>query len=275
MQPPPAAAGLGLWEGCLLGLLQGLTEFLPVSSSGHLAIAQHFLPGRSQDPVAVDVALHLGTLVAVLVYFARDLRGIARGAIDPAAGPSHARSWLGLIVLASVPGFITYETFGVRIEETFESLPVIGVNLMFTASVLAATGLVRAGSREESGMRAADALLIGMAQSLALLPGISRSGMTIAAGLLLGLRGEVAARFSFLMSIPAILGAEMVKLPVMLSVPREEAGAVLAGTIVAGLAGLVAIELLIRLVRGEKLRYFALYCGVLGALTVLKGLGGG
>ena len=263
-----------LWETCLLGAIQGLTEFLPISSSGHLAIAQHILPAHGMDPLAVEVALHTGTLAAVLVYFARDLGGLARGLVRPASGPPFARHWVWLLALATVPGLLTYLIVGPWIEAAFESLTVIGTNLLITGAVLARAGRAAPGRKDEMGLRPIDALIIGLAQGAALLPGISRSGMTIGAGLLIGMRGEVAARFSFLLGIPAIVGAEVVTLPVFASVPADESMALVAGMVVAGITGWVAIDVLLRLVRRGKLGYFAIYCAVAGALTVGAGLGG-
>jgi len=264
-----------LWETCLLGAIQGLTEFLPVSSSGHLVLAQHILPTRSPHAVAVDVALHVGTLGAVVLYFARDLRGLMRGLFRPDLGPSYARRWVGLITLATVPGLITYVVAGGWIEGTFESPGVVGGNLLVTAAVLAAVANLAPGERTDGDMRVWDALIIGAVQGAALLPGISRSGVTIAAGLLVGLRADVAARFSFLMAIPAIVGAELVHLPYFLQIPPQDALAVLAGTVVAGVTGWVAIDVLLRLVRQRKLGYFAVYCAVAGTLAIVGvGLGG-
>lgn len=271
---PESAAPMGLWESCFLGVLQGLTEFLPISSSGHLAVAQRLLPSRPADPVAVEVALHFGTLVAVVIYFARDLGNMARAFVRPTAGPEYARRWVGLIALGTLPGLIVYNVAGRWIENAFESLAVIGGNLLLTALVLAATAIVAPGRKGEAEIRPFDALIIGLFQGAALMPGISRSGFTIVGGLFAGLRGEVAARFSFLLAIPAIVGAELVKLPDFLARPVHEAANLSAGMLVAGISGLVAIDVLLRLVRREKLRYFAIYCAVGGALAVAAGLGG-
>jgi undecaprenyl-diphosphatase len=265
---------MGLWEACLLGAIQGLTEFLPISSSGHLVIARHFLPGPTGDPVAVEVALHVGTLIAVLVYFASDLWGLARGVVRPGAGPAHARQWVGLIALATLPGLLTYLAAGPWIQVVFESPVLVGANLLLTAAVLAGVARTSPGRREEGDVRPLDALVIGAAQGAALMPGISRSGMTIGAGLLGGLRGEVAARFSFLMAIPAIVGAELVNLPFLLKIPSSGGWTILAGMAVAALTGWLAIDFMLRLVRRGKLGYFSIYCAVAGALTVGTGLKG-
>jgi undecaprenyl-diphosphatase len=263
-----------LWEACLLGAVQGLTEFLPVSSSGHLAVAQHFLPARGSDPVAVEVALHLGTLAAVLLYFAADLVALARGVVWPRRGPRYARRWVTMLALATVPAGLFYVVFGPRIEAAFNSLKVIGGNFLITGTFLALAARARPGRKGEAQMSTADALVVGSFQGVALLPGISRSGATIGAGLVCGLRGEVAANFSFLLSIPAIVGAQMVKLPALANESAAELQALLAGTVVAAVVGWVAIDGLLRLVRRGKLLYFAPYCWAVGAMTLGVALAG-
>jgi undecaprenyl-diphosphatase len=263
-----------LWEISLLGALQGLTEFLPISSSGHLVVAQQLLPNRTADPVTLEVALHAGTLAAVLVYFAADIGGLVRGFIQPAAGPAYARRLVWLIALATLPALVAYVVAGRWIESTFESLVVVGANLLVTAAVLASVANAAPGAKGEGDLTALGALIIGVAQSAALLPGISRSGATIAAGMALGLRGDAAARLSFLLAIPAISGAELVKLPLFIRVPVDDMVMIGVGMAVAAITGWLAIDVLLRLVRRGKLGYFATYCAVVGALTLWGGLVG-
>jgi undecaprenyl-diphosphatase len=167
-----------------------------------------------------------------------------------------------------------YGVAGAWIEASFESLTVVGMNLLVTAAVLTCAMHAVPGRKSESELRLIDALVIGMAQGAALLPGISRSGMTIAAGLSSGLRSDVAVRFACLLTIPAIVGAELAKLPLLLALPASEAATLGAGVIVSAVTGWVAIDVLLRLVRRGKLGYFAIYCGVAGTLTMGTGLGG-
>lgn len=263
-----------VWETCVLGAIQGLTEFLPISSSGHLAIARHLMPERPGDPVVLEVALHVGTLAAVVVYFAKDLGLLARGFFRPVAGAPHARRWVGLLALATLPGLFVYLAAGSWIEGTFESLEIVGANLVVTGAVLASVANSSPGWRLEGDVRPLHALIIGAVQGAALLPGISRSGVTIAAGLFAGVRGDIAARFSFLLAIPAIVGAEIVKLPALLAISARDGVAVATGMAVAAVTGWLAIDVLMRLVQRGKLGYFAVYCVVGGALTIGLGLAG-
>jgi undecaprenyl-diphosphatase len=263
-----------LWEACLLGAIQGATEFLPVSSSGHLAVALHFLPTPSADPVAVEVALHAGTLAAVLAYFRADLLAMALGLLRPAAAPTHARRWIWLLGVATLPTALVYVVFGRWIEAAFGSLTAIGTSFIVTGLLLVLPGRTPGGRRGDAELDTTDALVVGAFQGLALLPGISRSGATITGGLLRGLGGETAARFSFLLSIPAIVGAELTKAPALAAEAAAGGWPLAAGTVVAAVVGWVAIDVLLRLVRRGKLLYFASYCGIVGALTLGAALGG-
>jgi undecaprenyl-diphosphatase len=265
---------LPIWEACLLGVVQGLTEFLPVSSSGHLAVAQHFLsPLPARQKVAVDVALHVGTLVAVLGYFRRDLLAMVRALVGRTGG--WAWSWIWLLGLATVPAAVAGITLQHRIEAAFDSLPVVGACFLLTGTLLILASGVRGADRDEAALGPVDALVVGCFQALALLPGVSRSGSTIASGLFRRARGDVAARFSFLLAVPAIGGAVLLEGRELLALLPTAPLALGAGVVVAAVSGVVAIALVLRAVRAAKLFYFAYYCWALGVAVLGWALIGG
>jgi undecaprenyl-diphosphatase len=265
-------AALSVWEACLLGVVQGLTEFLPISSDGHLAVFQFFLtPMPSAEKLAVDVALHLGTLAAVVAYFRRDLLGMA-AAIVGRGGEAYARAWAWLLVLGTIPAGLAGVLLKPHIEATLDSLAVIGASFLFTGTLLYLGSAVRGATRGAETLGARDALVVGCFQALALLPGVSRSGTTIAAALFRRTRADVAARFSFLLSIPAISGALVVEAPSIAGLAPAARGPLAAGILVAALTGFAAIAVLLRMVRSQKLHYFAYYCWGLGTLVLAAAL---
>ncbi len=247
----------------LLGLLQGLTEFLPVSSSGHLVLARIAL-GVDAPGATVEAAAHLGTLLSLFLYFRRDLCSLAVGLLRGGEG----RGYLARLVVATLPVIVAGLLAQDAIERAFGAPALVGGMLLVTALALA-IGDRRASWARRDRVRIGDALAVGLAQAAALLPGISRFGATVATGIGLGLRPAHAARFSFLLAIPAIGGASLVAL----GGASGGAGADwLSLAVTAGCAfasGFVAIHLFLRIVRCGVLWPFALYCALLGA-TVLS-----
>lgn len=256
----------------LLGLLQGLTEFLPVSSSGHLVVAQHSIPGFSQPGVLLDAALHLGTLLAVCVYFRRDLYLLAVSCVSsrhPQA--ASARRLLALLATGSVPTLLIGLSFRRHFEALFSDPQAAGLALLVTGGLLFATDRVRPSDRSLAEMRVRDSVLIGLAQGLALIPGLSRSGSTIATGVFLGLERELLVRYSFLLSIPAVGGAFGLQL---VSHWEDVVGGIdvasyALGTLVAAGVGYASIPLLMRLTKARSLSPFAYYCWALGCAALL------
>lgn len=259
---------LSLRDACLLGAVQGVTEFLPVSSSGHLALVHHFVaPLPAAEMAAIDVALHVGTLVAVVGYFRRDLVAMLRACLRPE--PSWERWWVVLLAVGSLPAGLLGITIREAIVASFASIGTIGACFLVTGCLLWLAQ--RAAPRAERGagdLRVSDALVIGVFQACALFPGISRSGSTIAGGMLRRVEREIAAKFSFLLGIPAIVGAQLSEMRTLTTLQGGDVGALAAGTLVASVAGLAAIGALMRLVRGDRLHYFALYLWPLGALVL-------
>jgi len=251
------------WEGIVLGLVQGLTEFLPVSSSGHLVLTEALL-GLRTPGVFVEVAVHVATLVAVAVVYWQRLGQLVVGVLrrDGAAWRS-----VGLLALASVPAAIVGLLFQGWFERTFDSLAVVGVDFLVTGTVLWSTRLVRPASRGEPA--AGGALAIGLAQAVAILPGISRSGSTVATGMWVGVDPVRAAEFSFLMAMPAIAGAAVLELPDLASGTASVGAWPLALSFATALvAGVFAIRLLVRLLARRAFHRFAPYCWVLGGVTL-------
>jgi len=250
----------------LLGLLQGLTEFLPVSSSGHLAIAQHYLSGFEQPGLLFDVLLHLATMGAVLIYFRRDIWLLISSLWRRDDEARSYRRLLVLIVVASIPTAIIGLSFKDFFEGLFENIPLVAAMLLVTGSLLWVAEKVSHTNRSLHELTWSDALIAGTVQGFAIIPGISRSGSTIATLLLRQIDGQSAARFSFLMALPAIFGATLLSLGDLESVQTTQLGVYGAGMAVAFISGLAAIHFLLALLRQKRLIFFALYCWGLGAL---------
>jgi undecaprenyl-diphosphatase len=260
----------------ILGLVQALTEFLPISSSGHLVIAGHVL-GERANSLTFDVGLHVGTLVAVLAYFWREWVDMARLAtqdivryrvrVDRWDWRSRLLLWIGL---GTLPAVVVGLLFDSAIEEHLREVWLVGVLLIVVALLLELADRVP-GKRwrmEEVGPR--DAVLVGVAQAVALVPGVSRSGATIAAARGLGFERGTAARFSFLLSAPAVLGAATLTLSEALAGNEDvNWGPLIVGALVSGLAGAAVIHWLLRYLQVHGLRFFVWYRIALGTIVLV------
>lgn len=248
------------------GLVQGLTEFLPISSSGHLVVVPEFLNAIGFDvsapSLAVSAVLHLGTLVAVLVYFRDDVVSVLRMRSRP-----EGRKIALLVAVGTVPAVIGLPLEN-RIEAIQENIAFVGIALIATGLILIFGQRVARGMRPLIEGRVPDAIVVGIAQAFALIPGISRSGITIAAGNGRQFEPVEAARFSFLLGIPAIAGAGLVSLPEVFA-EGDFGLELLVGLLVAALSGYFAIALLLRALRRVGLIPFAIYCLLVGGLTVV------
>ncbi len=252
------------WQGLLLGVVQGLTEFLPVSSSGHLVVAEAGL-GLTTPGVVVEVALHVATLLAVVIVYRTRLWQLTRDALS---GSGSAWRYIGLLFLGSIPaaliGFLLADFF----ERAFESLLLVGVDFAVTGLILWSTRWIRPSTSRLEPSRSG-ALGIGVAQALAILPGISRSGATVAAGLWQRVDAVRAAEFSFLLAIPAIMGAAVLQVPHLAAGTESVGFGPLALSFAAALAsGVWAIRFLVALLRKGAFHRFAPYCWAIGAVTV-------
>ncbi len=258
------------WQAALLGLLQGLTEFLPVSSSGHLALAQRLVPGFHQPGVVFDAMLHVGTTVAVLVHEVAALRRM----IATAAG----RRLALLLGLGTAATAIVAFPLKDLAEGAFGKVSWVGVGLLVTAAVVLATRWLPGGARGENSTGWRDAVSVGLVQGLAVFPGVSRSGATIAAGLAGGLDRAWAARFSFLLSVPAVLGATAASLlgerEALATVGSGFWVSALIGAAVAAVSGYIAVRLVLRALSTRHFHRFAWYCLPLGLIVLALSLGG-
>lgn len=243
------------------GIIQGLTEFLPISSSGHLVLIPALLDRPAPD-LATSAMLHLGTLVAVLVYYRSDIAAMAR--FD-----RPARRLITLIVIGSIPAAVLGLTFESRIEELVSEPTVVAWFVVVTGLILLASTLLRLGDRRITEIRPVDSIIVGVAQSFALIPGISRSGMTITAGLARGMERTEAARFAFLLGIPVIAGAGLLQMVEALSAGESIPSEVWVGMVAAGLSGYAAIAILLRLLTRVGLAPFGIYCVAFGLLSVV------
>lgn len=264
----------------VLGVVQGLTEFLPVSSSGHLVLLQNLF-GLTEPELLLDICLHVGTLAAVCVVFFREIRSILMTFVKiPRLYRKHGKFMAmfnndpdiriaGLIVFGSVPTGILGILFHEMADRIFSSVLIVGVMLLITGTFLWLTRRLSAHGNKLKQMKISDSLIIGFAQGLAILPGISRSGATISAALFLGLDRELAGRFSFLLCIPAIIGALALQLKSPMVYSSVPLTGILVGTLAAGITGFFALKILLSLVRKGSLYYFSLYCWILGFSSLL------
>ena len=263
----------------LMGLVQGLAEFLPISSSGHLAIAQNLLGMETEVPVFFDVLLHLGTLLAVFVAYWKDICEIVveffRGVGDivhhttPKQVPP-ARRMILLIIVATLP-LVAVLPIHEKVQTLGDNMVFVGAALVVTGFLLFACDLVRKGRKTAKSATLLDALVVGVGQAIATMPGISRSGMTITAGCFCGYERSFAVRFSFLMSIPAILGANVLSLVDAFKdgIIWTEVPMYMVGVITAAVVGYACIRLLKLIAQKGRFGAFSYYCWAVGLLTLL------
>lgn len=269
-------------QAIVLGVVQGLAEFLPISSSGHLALTQRLfgLHGNSDSMLLFNVCTHVGTVLATLVVFwgafvsliktfVRDIRQVGPGKLFGPKPPAALHIVFMAVISFVVTGVIAV-LFKDDFEDAFANTTLIGVMLLLTAGLLTATLLVKHPKRGWRQLKIPGAILIGLAQACAILPGISRSGATICMATYYGMRRKWAGQYSFLIAAPAILGALVLKLRDMPgSMEQVQWGPVLAGSVVATVVGVFALRLLMAAVVRAKLAWFALYCAVVGVVVIV------
>ena len=266
-----------LIEALVLGLVQGLTEFLPISSSGHLVIVPRLL-GWTKPPVAFDVLLHSASLMAVLIYFRREATEVIQGLVRP--GPPRRFIWL--LVVGTIPAALIGYFLESQISQVFGEPTTVAILLIFTATILAASetyARYRKGKTSEDAIRPSvselaqdlslpKAFAVGCAQAFAILPGVSRSGSTIATGLFVGLSRTQAARFSFMLAIPILIGTSIYKIP-DLSGSGIGAGAIIVGFVAGLISSYAAVAGMIGYLQKRGLYPFAVYCLVVGILLAV------
>ena len=254
---------MNYWQGIVLGVVQGLTEFLPVSSSGHLVLAEA-LTGVKTPGVFVEVALHVATLGSVLIVYGRRLWDLIVGLVQ---GSQERIHYIGLLIVASIPAGIIGLLFQKAIEERFHSLPWLGIEFIVTGIILWSTRHL-AGDKTVPGWGAA--LGIGAGQAFAILPAISRSGSTVAAALWAGLTPAAAAEFSFLLAVPVIAAAALLDARhATVNIAAVGLGPLIVSCVVAFASGVFAIRFLVALLRRGRFYAFAPYCWAVGVLTLV------
>jgi len=248
---------MNIIQAIILAVTQGVTEFLPVSSSGHLAVLQTIwnLPKTS---ISFDVLLHFGTLGAILTVFWQEIKKIF-----------YNKNWqlIKLIIIGTIPAIIFGFFLQAKIETTFSSLKFIGLSFLITALFLL---LTKFSKGQKDSISWLDALLIGMAQAVALFPGISRSGFTISVGLLRKLKPEIAYRFSFLLAVPAILGAVILQLPALIQQGGNSYLLNGIGMLISFLIGIISLKILEKILKKGKLFWFSIYLIALSMVILIQ-----
>lgn len=264
---------MNIIQAIFLGLLQGATEFLPISSSGHLVLVPWLL-GWPRGSLTFDVVVHLGTLVAVVIYFRQDIRLIVQGVFNTLRERSlddiHGRlGWL--ILVGSIPAAFLGVFWGTLFENLFSAPLLVSFFLLLTGLVLLLSERMSQHLRDVDNIGVKDSLLIGLAQAAAITPGISRSGATIAAGLALKINRQDAARFSFLLALPIILGAGGLKLKEALEygIRGNEVMILVSGFVVAAISGYICIHFLLSYIRRYSLYLFVAYCWLFGIFCMI------
>jgi undecaprenyl-diphosphatase len=275
-------AEIDILQAIVLGIVQGLTEWLPISSSGHLALVQ--LAMDLEIPIFYDVILHIGTLAGVFAIYRRDIAGILRSTVAFGEGSSKRKSieeevakypqgrrMLWLIILGTIPTGIIGLAFRSFFESSFYDPVSIAVGFIITGALVLVTGLMKSGQKK---LGSADAILIGIGQGISIFSSISRSGATLSAGLFRGVEREQLVRYSFLLSIPAILGAAAIDVVAMDEQQKAQLASIgaesyIAGAVVSAAVGYASIRILIKLVIKGKFYLFAFYCFAIGVATLL------
>lgn len=256
-------------QAILLGIVQGLTEFLPVSSSGHLQIAKELLGVEIEQNITFDVTLHAATVLSTIVVLWSELWRLIKGCFSRRFNEEQA--YVLKVILSMIPAGVVGVLFADEIEALFSSLWFVGLMLLLTAALLSFAYYAK--PRQKSDISYRDAFVIGLAQAAATMPGLSRSGSTIATGLLLGDEKSAVAHFSFIMVIPVILGKMLLDIVsgemATMSVPTE---ALVSGFIAAFISGALACRFMIEIVKRGRLIWFAAYCAIVGCICLITTL---
>ena len=246
-------------EAIILGVIQGVTEWLPISSSGHLVLAQELL-GITQ-PLIFDIILHLGSLIALIVVFRKELVELVKGIIQR---KREDLQYLGWIIFATIPIAVVGLLFNKQITMAFTNLTVIGIAFLFTAFVLL---ISRWPKKKQQKLTWRSTIVMGIMQAFALVPGVSRSGITISTGLLQGREREATARFAFFLFIPAIVGATILEFSSLGAV--TDLSALALATFVTIIVGILSLRLLLYIIKKQKFSYFGWYCLFLGIVVLI------
>ena len=258
---------MDILQAIIMGIVQGLTEFLPVSSSGHLALARELMGVEINESLAFDVTLHAATVLSTIVILWREIVRLLKGAFVFSGKINEEQSYLLKIIISMIPIGIVGFCFKDFIDEASNNIWVVGVMLLCTAALLSFAYFAKPRLKENISYR--DSFIIGLAQAIATMPGLSRSGSTIATGLLLGNKKESVAQFSFLMVLPPILGSALLDLMKGEFGGGVETAPLVAGFIAAFVTGCLACKFMIEIVKRGKLIWFAAYCAVAGSVAIV------
>ncbi len=272
---------MGYIEAIILGLVQGLSEFLPISSSGHLALLENLFEIKEDSVIFFAVLLHIGTLVSIFIVYREDIYALIKELFllfkDIFTGKGlrieerPIRKLGIMIIVSSIPTAIMGLLFSDYIDRIFGSLTVISICWIITGFILLFSEKLNNNKKEIEGMKYRNAIFVGICQGLAIMPGISRSGSTIVGSLVTGLKREFAVEFAFLISIPAILGSAILEFPKAIKAGIEPStiGPMIVGFLVAAISGYFAITTMIRIVSKHRMRYFSYYVWILGLGTFI------
>jgi undecaprenyl-diphosphatase len=249
---------MNIIETTTLGIVQGLTEFLPVSSSGHLVILQHIFKDFKQVGISFDVLIHIATLFSVVIYFNKKIREILY---------SKNIKYIALIVVATIPAGIIGVLFKNQIEAIFTNVKLVSISLIFTGIILFFSDKINYTYKSEKDITVYDAVIIGIFQAISIIPGVSRSGSTITAAIFRKVNRETAIEFSFILSIPAILGALVLSLDDFQKIDSSQILPYFAGFVAAFITGLISLKMLTLIINSKNLKYFAFYCWIIAILT--------
>lgn len=279
---------LSYWQAIWMAIVQGLTEFLPVSSSGHLVLASQILGIQTDGGPLLEVILHIGTLIAVFIVYYKDVWSLikegvllivdgVRYLVNKAKYPFRMypeRKMVVMVLIASVPTAVLGLFVEAFLQDLFMSSAIaVGVMLLVTSALLLLSTKIKQGSKRVEKATYRDALAVGIVQGIATIPGISRSGSTIVAGLAGGFDREFAIRFSFLISIPAIAGASLLTfIKSDLAELAANAGPYLVGLVLSAAVGYLCIRTLLRMLKNHTFHYFGYYCGAVGVIAIICGL---
>lgn len=273
---------MDILHAIVIGIVQGLTEFLPVSSSAHLIFAQELL-GVNQPGLAFDVLLHLGTLIAVVSYFFKDivemikaffssLVDIFRGKFKQGFREEPYKKLAWMVIIGTIPVGIIGVVFDAEVEAAFNSITIPAFFLLITGVLLYVSQRLNVGHKDIKDTSLKESIIVGIGQACAIIPGLSRSGTTIATGLLIGLDKEFAAKFSFLLAVPAILGATVTQLNGIGAGLDSNLLPYVFGFFASLISGYFAISILLKLIRERSLDVFAFYCWIVGAVILVYSL---
>jgi undecaprenyl-diphosphatase len=285
---------MSIFESILLGVVQGITEFLPVSSSGHLAIIQNIFHIETNGSMLFDIMLHVGTLVAIFVVYYRDIWNMIKEAVFMAGDifanlhtfllnrihktslkyrkivHNNYRKFVVLILVSTIPTGVIGVLAKDLVSAASETLLIPGICLLITGVLLLMADLAKEGKKKPKDVSYKSGLLIGTSQGIATLPGLSRSGTTIAACIFCGLDRKFAVKYSFILSIPAVLGAAVLEIKDVIAEPVEagQLGIYAVGMVCAAVVGYICIKTMLVVVRNKKFRYFAYYCFAIGVVAI-------